>query len=240
MRVLSSMVSSGRVFRCLVLDGHHRDTEKGNHVMLLRAKEFIKYHVIISIVNNLLLIIHVVVVLSFSFFLYSKNVKADEHFEREPWAFSSEPRPMIFKHGNVTHGNKFFIFANQNCSVQMFGWFTSYNKLKVKELEGKVTDLRFELLTEQAPIYMSKRNRVSYILGTDKWGDTPMPFSVAHVSLGRLDKITRLLDMRKDGVIGFRLTAPTDEYFDVPQETWGFEGIEEAVSKILKWCGPKA
>jgi hypothetical protein len=48
------------------------------------------------------------------------------------------------------------------------------------------------------------------------------------------------LGYRKDGVIGLRLTAPTDEYFDVPQEEWGFEGIEEAVSKILKWCGPKA
>ena len=234
------MVDSGRVFVVSPWTATTGTTNKGNHMIFLRTKEFIKYYFINNIANNLLLIIHVVVVLSFSFFLYSKSVKADEHFEREPWAFSSEPRPMIFKHGNVTHGNKFFIFANQNCSVQMFGWFTSYNKLKVKELEGKVTDLRFELLTEQAPIYMSKRNRVSYILETDKWGDSPMPFSVAHVSLGTLDKITRLLDMRKDGVIGFRLTAPTDEYFDVPQETWGFEGIEEAVSKILKWCGPKA
>ena len=233
------MVGSEWVFVVLPWTATKGTTNKGNHMIFLRIKEFIKYQLINNIINNLLLIIHVAVVLSVSLCLYSKNVKADEHFQREPWAFSSESRPMISKHGNVTHGNKFFIVANQNCSVQMFGWFTSYNKLKVKELEGKVTDLRFELLTEQAPIYMSKRNRVLYILETDKWGDSPMPFSVAHVSLGTLDKITRLLDMRNDGIIGLRLTAPTDEYFDVPQEEWGFEGLEEAVSKILKWCGSK-
>ena len=83
MRVLSSMVGSGWVFVVLPWTATTGTTNKGNHVIFLRTKEFIKYHFIHNIVNNLLLIIHVVIVLSFSFFLYSKSVKADEHFERE-------------------------------------------------------------------------------------------------------------------------------------------------------------
>ena len=43
--------------------------------------------------------------------------------------------------------------------------------------------------------------------------------------------------MKEDGVTGLRLTAPNDYYFDVPQEEWSLEGIEDAVSKILNWCG---
>ena len=209
-------------------------------MLFLRAKEFIKYHLINNIVSNLLLIIHIAVILSVSIFLYSKTVKADEYFEREPWSFTNEPKPMIFKHGNITHGNKFFIIPNQDCSANLLGWFSSYNKTKLKELEGKVTDLKFELLTNQKPIYLSKRNRVSYILETDIWSEIPMPFSVASVSLGQLDSIGRLIDMKENGVIGLRLSAPNDYYFDVPQEEWSFEGIEGAVSKILTWCGLKA
>ena len=70
--------------------------------------------------------------------------------------------------------------------------------------------------------------------------EIPMPFSVASVSLGQLDSIGRLIDMKENGVIGLRLSAPNDYYFDVPQEEWSFEGIEGAVSKILTWCGLKA
>lgn len=209
-------------------------------MLFLRAKEFIKYHFINNIVSNLLLIINITIILSVSIFLYSKTVAASEHFGREPWGFTYEPKPMIFKHGNITHGNKFFIIPNQDCSANLLGWFSSYNKIKLKELDGKVTDLKFELLTNQNPIYLSKRNRVSYILEPDIWSDKPMPFSVASVSLGKLDSITRLIDMKDDGVIGLRLTAPNDYYFDVPQEEWSLEGIEDAVSKILNWCGLKA
>lgn len=209
-------------------------------MLFLRAKEFIKYHFINNIVSNLLLIINITIILSVSIFLYSKTVAASEHFGREPWGFTYEPKPMIFKHGNITHGNKFFIIPNQDCSANLLGWFSSYNKIKLKELDGKVTDLKFELLTNQNPIYLSKRNRVSYILESDIWSDKPMPFSVASVSLGKLDSITRLIDMKDDGVIGLRLTAPNDYYFDVPQEEWSLEGIEDAVSKILNWCGLKA
>ena len=209
-------------------------------MLFLRAKEFIKYHLVNNIVSNLLLIIHIAVILSVSIFLYSKTVKADEYFEREPWGFTDEPKPMIFKHGNITHGNKFFIIPNQDCSADLLGWFSSYNKTKLKELEGKITDLKFELLTNQNPIYLSKRNRVSYILEPDIWSAFPMPFSVASVSLGKLDSISRLIDMKENGVIGLRLSAPNDYYFDVPQEEWSFEGIEGAVSKILTWCGLKA
>ena len=49
-------------------------------MLFLRAKEFIKYHLINNIVSNLLLIIHIAVILSVSIFLYSKTVKADESF----------------------------------------------------------------------------------------------------------------------------------------------------------------
>ncbi len=209
-------------------------------MIFLRAKEFIKYHLINNLISNLILIIHILVILSVSLFLYTKGVKADGHFNREPWNFSVEPKPLISKHGNITHGNKFFIIPNQDCSANLLAWFSSYNKTKLKGLEGKVIDLRFELLTYQKPIYLSNRNRISYILETDIWATTPMPFSIASVSLGKLDNITRLLDMKKDGIIGLRLSAPNDEYFDVPKEEWSFEGIEDAVSKVLKWCGRKA
>jgi hypothetical protein len=208
-------------------------------MIFLRAKEFIKYHLVNNFISNLILIIHIAVILSVSLFLYTKSVKADDHFDREPWTFSVEPKPLIFKHGNITYGNKFFIIPNQDCSADLMGWFSSYNKTKLKELEGKITDLRFELLTNQKSIHLSNRSRISYILEPDLWDATPMPFSVASISLGRLEKITRLLDMKKDGIIGLRLSAPNDEYFDVPKEEWSFEGIEDAISKVLKWCGPK-
>ncbi len=46
-------------------------------MIFLRTKEFIKYHLIHNIVNNLLLIIHIVAILSISILLYSKGLKAD-------------------------------------------------------------------------------------------------------------------------------------------------------------------
>ena len=71
------MVGSGRVFVVSPWTATTGTTNKGNHMIFLRTKEFIKYHLIHNIVNNLLLIIHIVAILSISVLLYSKSLKAD-------------------------------------------------------------------------------------------------------------------------------------------------------------------
>ena len=77
MRVLSSMVGSGWVFVVSPWTATTGTTNKGIRMIFLRTKEFIKYHLIHNIVNNLLLIIHIVGILSISILLYSEILKAD-------------------------------------------------------------------------------------------------------------------------------------------------------------------
>jgi len=69
------MVGSGWVFVVSPWTATTGTTNKGNHMIFLRTKEFIKYHFIHNIVTNLLLIIHIVAILGISIFLYSKSVK---------------------------------------------------------------------------------------------------------------------------------------------------------------------
>jgi hypothetical protein len=38
------------------------------------------------------------------------------------------------------------------------------------------------------------------------------------------------------GATGFQMTAPSDEVFDVPVESWDFSGFRPAVQELLTWC----
>jgi hypothetical protein len=38
------------------------------------------------------------------------------------------------------------------------------------------------------------------------------------------------------GATGFQMTAPSDEVFDVPLESWDFSGFKPAVQELLIWC----
>ena len=114
----------------------------------------------------------------------------------------------------------------------------SFKKDEVKKLEDTSIDLKFELLTTKEPISMWDTNHVAFILDP-ALRSIDVPYVFVSISLGTMVSIKRLVEMKEEGITGFSITAPDDEYFDTPHEEWSFEGVEEVVSKLLKWCGPK-
>jgi hypothetical protein len=210
-------------------------TNKGNHMIFLRTKEFIKYHFINNIVNNLLLIIHIAVILSMSVFVYSNAVKADG-VEIKPWQHRSAPKVLIFKHGNINNDNKFIVYPRPDCTADMWLHLKSFKKDEVKKLENTFIDLKFTLLTEKEPIPMWDKNRVAFILDPAQ-RSIDVPYVFVSISLGHMSSVKRLVEMKKDKVTSLSITAPDQKYFNNPHEEWSFEGVEEAVFKLLKWCG---
>lgn len=204
-------------------------------MIFLRAKEFIKYHFINNIVNNLLLIIHIAVILSVSILLYSQSVKADE-IEIKPWQYRSDPKVLIFKHGSIGTQNKFLVIPNPDCTADMWLHLKSFKKDEVKKLEDTSIDLKFKLLTTKDPISMWDTNRVAFILDP-ALRSIDVPYVFVSISLGTMVSVKRLVEMKKEGVTGFSITAPDKKYFNNPHEEWSFDGVEEVVYKLLKWCG---
>jgi len=210
-------------------------TNSRNRMIFLRTKEFIKYHFISNIRNNLLLIIHIALTMSVSIFLYSQSVKADE-IEIKPWQYRSDPKVLIFKHGSIGTQNKFLIIPNPDCTAEMWLHLKSFKKDEVKKLEDTSIDLKFKLLTTKESISMWDTNRVAFILDP-ALRSIDVPYVFVSISLGNMVSVKRLVEMKKEGVTGFSITAPDKKYFNIPHEEWSFEGVEEAVYKLLKWCG---
>ena len=71
--------------------------------------------------------------------LFFTPVVADEgSVSQSIWEFTIEPKPMIYKSGNVTYGNRLFMLPTDDCGVQIHAWFTSYNKEALKTLRAKI------------------------------------------------------------------------------------------------------
>ena len=67
-------------------------------------------------------------------------------------------------------------------------------------------------------------------------GDLDLLFSIASFRLGNLNSAETLLNWEDLGATGLQMTAPSDEVFDVPVESWDFSGFKPAVQELLTWC----
>ena len=76
---------------------------------------------------------------------------------------------------------------------------------------------------------------LEYVLDPS-FGDLDLLFSIASFRLGKLNSAETLLNWEDTGATGFQMTAPSDEVFDVPVESWDFSGFKPAVQELLTWC----
>jgi hypothetical protein len=208
-------------------------------MLFLKTREFIRYYFFDNFVMRILLLIQFYVLFTFLSVLFSQIAWGDDYKKQLVWEFKAGPTALIFKHGNITHESKFFVVPNPDCSAEMWVWLNSTRKEEVKKLEDTFIDLKFELLTTDQPVLMWDKNHVAFVLGPELSSQS-FPYSVVSISLGKMDSISKLLDMKEEGGIGFSMTAPNDYYFDIPHEEWSFEGVEDAVKKVLSWCGVNA
>jgi len=151
------------------------------------------------------------------------------------WEFTIEPKPMIYKSGNVTYGNRLFMLPTDDCGVQIHAWFTSYNKEALKNLEGQDIEMDVVILEGENNYPLMNEAYLEYVLDPS-FGDLDLLFSIASFQLGKLNSAETLLKWEDMGATGFPMTAPSDEVFDVPVESWDFSGFRPAVQELLTWC----
>ena len=151
------------------------------------------------------------------------------------WEFTIEPKPMIYKSGNVTYGNRLFMLPTDDCGVQIHAWFTSYNKEALKNLEGQDIEMDVVILEGKNNHPLMDEAHLEYVLDPS-FGDLDLLFSIASFRLGNLSSAETLLNWEGMGATGFQMTAPSDEVFDVPVESWDFSGFKPAVQELLIWC----
>ena len=151
------------------------------------------------------------------------------------WEFTIEPKPMIYKSGNVTYGNRLFMLQTDDCGVQVHAWFTSYNKEALKNLEGQDIEMDVVILEGENNYPLMDEAYLEYVLDPS-FGDLDLLFSIASFRLGNLNSAETLLNWEDLGATGLQMTAPSDEVFDVPVESWDFSGFRPAVQELLTWC----
>jgi len=76
---------------------------------------------------------------------------------------------------------------------------------------------------------------IEYVLDPN-FSDSDLLFSIASFRLGKLNSAETLLNWEDMGATGFQMTAPSDEVFDVPVESYDFSGFKPAVQELLIWC----
>ena len=142
---------------------------------------------------------------------------------------------MIYKSGNVTYGNRLFMLPTDDCGVQIHAWFTSYNKEALKNLEGQDIEMDVVILEGENNYPLMNEAYLEYVLDPS-FGDLDLLFSIASFRLGNLNSAETLLNWEDMCATGFQMTAPSDEVFDVPVESWDFSGFRPAVQELLTWC----
>jgi hypothetical protein len=168
--------------------------------------------------------------------LFFTPVVADEgSVSQSIWEFTIEPKPMIYKSGNVTYGNRLFMLPTDDCGVQVHAWFTSYNKETLKNLEGQDIQMDVVILEGENSYSLMDEAYLEYVLDPS-FGDLDLLFSIASFRLGKLNSAETFLNWEDMGATGFQMTAASDEVFDVPVESWDFSGLKPALQELLIWC----
>ena len=68
---------------------------------------------------------HYSLAVTYALLLFSPVAADEGSVSPSIWEFTIEPKPMIFKSGYVTYGNRLFMLPTDDCGVQIHAWFTS-------------------------------------------------------------------------------------------------------------------
>jgi hypothetical protein len=151
------------------------------------------------------------------------------------WEFRLKPAPHLSKYGNVTHGNRFIIQVDGKCGGGMAAWFASYNKKQLFQAKGKMLPVQFSVSLFSHTEIIQEESEVNWVDDMVMDG-MELPFAVSSLDVGRLNDIDQLRPLGVYQMTTFDITAADDQIYDVPRESWDFNGFLPALNKAVSWC----
>ena len=159
----------------------------------------------------------------------------EDTLAKSEWEFSLKPIPHLSKYGNVTHGNKFIIQVDEKCGGGMAALFASYNKKQLLQAKGKTLPVQFSVSLFSHTEIIQEESKVSWVDDMVMDG-LELTFAVSSLDVGRLNDIDQLRPLGVYQMTTFDITAADDQIYDVPRESWDFNGFLPALNKAVSWC----
>ena len=162
-----------------------------------------------------------------------------------PWnvrSMSNGQTILVLKTGNVTYGDTLMLVLKNNngkCDhiQESFTFYTTAKNIQVKAIEGKNIPITFnehELYAKASFVFpFLLGHRVMFSMGSYKvneYLDYMLKYETYAVTIVDENLSTRV--MQPHLIKNFKVS----DYFDVPNNSWDLNGVEEAIGKAQRLC----
>ena len=162
-----------------------------------------------------------------------------------PWdvrSMSNGQTILVLKTGNVTYGDTLMLVLKNNngkCDhiQESFTFYTTAKNIQVKAIEGKNIPITFnehELYAKASFVFpFLLGHRVMFSMGSYKvneYLDYMLKYETYAVTIVDENLSTRV--MQPHLIKNFKAS----DYFDVPNNSWDLNGVEEAIGKAQRLC----
>ena len=117
----------------------------------------------------------------------------------------------------------------------MAALFASYNKKQLFQAKGKMLPVQFSVSLFSHTEIIQEESEVNWVDDMVMDG-MELPFAVSSLDVGRLNDINQLRPLGVYQMTTFDITAADDKIYDVPHESWDFNGFLPALNKAVSWC----
>ena len=169
---------------------------------------------------------YIVVILVILLLLCTTFLKAEEY----TWSIEkiNDKSVMVSMHGQIQHGDKLFFFipsGNCNSVENLFTFYTAANNSNIESLKGKSIAIKIN----DNELYGNIRFMFPMLRGHQVW-----------ISLGNYDLYTLVNYLKKLKQLNVEIinknSFKSNEYFDIPINTWPLKGFTKAIEEGLSLC----
>ena len=159
--------------------------------------------------------------------LCTANANADEN----TWQFHLDPVPMLIMTGDRLKDSTLALKVNEECNGVMVAFFPSGNEKNLEELKGEEIPVSFGVNVEDERVEVVEKLELHTVIGSDELEEE----ASAVFRVFEFEHINELKGTPANPV-SFYIKANDRKLFDMPYESWSFNGFEIALEEAINWC----
>ena len=172
---------------------------------------------------------------TFTALLLNQLCTANADADVDTWEFNLEPAPMLIMTGDRLKASRLALRVNEECNGIMIAFFPSGNEKNLEELKGEEIPVSFGVNVEDERVEVVEELELHTVISSDEFEEE----ASAVFRVFQFEHINELKGTPGNPV-SFYIKANDRKLFNMPYESWSFNGFEIALEEAIDWCAKDA